>query len=167
MRKVKTNRGPLKGAAFERHLCVRFSLWVSNGKRRDLFWRTAMSGGRATVALKRGEKIRQSGDMGSIAPEGHVLTDTYFFEFKHVNDIQFEAFVLKNKGSLAKWWTKTRRQAKQYNRTPVLIAKGNHMPTLVITPIVNMVNNQPVALLNGCVIGLLDSVLLSRPPQGI
>lgn len=53
-----------KGAAWERELCKRLSLWWSGGERDDLFWRTANSGGRATVRGRKG--VSTSGHYGDI-----------------------------------------------------------------------------------------------------
>jgi len=72
-----------KGGAFERQLCKQFSLWWSEGKRDDLFWRTSNSGGRATFAKRKNRDIKgQYGDMGAIDPLGHDLVSLLTFEFK-------------------------------------------------------------------------------------
>jgi len=70
-----------KGADWERQLCKEFSLWWTDGKRDDIFWRTSNSGGRATM---RGKKSTsgQYGDMGFIDPIGKPLIDFCTFEFK-------------------------------------------------------------------------------------
>jgi len=47
---MRKGGGKAKGASFERDICRRLSLWVSAGKQEDVFWRSAMSGGRSTVA---------------------------------------------------------------------------------------------------------------------
>lgn len=158
--------GKSKGSSFERKVCSRLSLWVTNKKMKDVFWRSSMSGGRATVIRARGGENRQAGDICSVAPEGHVLTDFYFFECKHVRNIGLQAFILSGKGPIAGWWKQACKQAKEHNREPVLIAKGNHMPIIVITHTGSMFNKHPVAfvhgLLKGCAIGLLDRVLKEK-----
>lgn len=121
-----------KGSQFEREICVRLSEWVTNGEKKDVFWRTAMSGGRATVFKKRGAIFRQSGDICAVAHEGHALTDEYFFETKFYADLNFPAFFIKAKGPLGEFWTRARDEAKSYGLKPVLIVKQNRMPILWI-----------------------------------
>jgi hypothetical protein len=129
----KRRKGAGKGPSFERGLCKLFSLWVSGGKRSDLFWRTAMSGGRATVAHKKGHVVRQSGDMCAVTPEGHVFTDCWFVEMKFYKRIDLGQWLLSNQGKIAGWWKKCKKEARQYGRDPMLVVKQNTWPTIVIT----------------------------------
>ena len=125
-----------RGGSFERKEAVVLSLWVSGGTKRDLFQRTAISGGRATAAFKRGKQIRQSGDLTAVAPEGHIFTDNYFLELKDYKkkNAPLTPFLFKNKGILAKFWAKCKRQAKQYKRYPIMIVRLRGLQlTLVIT----------------------------------
>src|SRR5215216_6431446 len=48
-RRAAKRRCAGKGPQWEREVCRALSLWVTNGERVDVFWRSAMSGGRATV----------------------------------------------------------------------------------------------------------------------
>lgn len=121
-----------KGSQFERDICVKLSLWITNGKRRDVFWRSAMSGGRATVASKRGHDVRQAGDITAVAPEGHKLTDHVYIECKHYKDLQLESFILTGKGNLAKFWKIACSEAAKRHKQPWLIAKQNNLPTMLI-----------------------------------
>jgi hypothetical protein len=121
-----------------------------------------MSGGRATVIRARGGENRQAGDICSVAPEGHVLTDLFMFECKHYRNIRLDAFILSNKGPIAGWWAQACKQAKQHKREPVLICKQNNMPIIVITRSVSMFDTKPVAHLETCNIGLLDRILATR-----
>jgi hypothetical protein len=116
-----------KGGAFEREVCKVLSLWVSHGERTDLFWRSAMSGGRATV---HGRSVRQCGDVCSVAPEGHVLTDRYYIECKHLKALQLFGLIDGN-GLLLKHWQKTVREATKYKLTPMLIARQNNRSVLL------------------------------------
>lgn len=129
------SNGKQKGGAFERDVCRKLSLWVSGGKQSDLFWRSAMSGGRATVARNRGESVRQAGDITAVAPEGHILTDKYYVECKFYKDLDILSFILNNKGKLAGFWKDTKREADRHgDRYPMLIAKQNNTPALFIVP---------------------------------
>jgi hypothetical protein len=121
-----------KGSAFERKICVELSLWVTQGKQRDCFWRSAMSGGRATVQKRAGRSIRQSGDITAVAPEGHVLTNQFCIECKHVKKLDIASFILNNRGALAKFWKQACKQARDHLRQPLLIAKENGRDALVI-----------------------------------
>lgn len=122
-----------KGSVFEREVSVRLSMWVSGGEAKDLFWRTSMSGGRATVSKKKGEMNRQAGDISAIAPEGHPLTNEYYFELKFYKDMEMLNFFTKHKGLLVNFWSKCKQEASYYNRSPVLIAKQNRIPVLLLT----------------------------------
>lgn len=130
---MKKGAGSRKGSSFERQICKQLSLWVSHGKRKDLFWRSPASGGRATVFKKRGEDLKsQAGDIVAVHPEGHALTKRFFIETKHYTDLQIGSFFLKQKGSLYKFWQKASRQAGAHNLKPLMIAKQNNMPTMLI-----------------------------------
>jgi hypothetical protein len=156
---LKAGGGKRKGGTFERKICVKFSLWLSAGKLKDLFWRSSMSGGRATITLRRGEVNRQAGDITATRPEGHALTDRFLFECKHVRNIGLEAFVVADRGPIYGWWKKARKQARDHGREPVLIVKGNNTPILLITKIGSMMNIHPIARLKSCEIGLLERQL--------
>jgi hypothetical protein len=129
---MRAGGGKQKGASWERHVCKLLSLWVSHGKNEDLFWRSAMSGGRATVQKRAGRSIRQAGDITAVAPEGHALTSTYCIECKHVKKLDIASFILDNRGALAKFWKQACDQARDHMRQPLLIAKENGREALVI-----------------------------------
>lgn len=135
---MRPGGGKQKGASFERLVCVDFSLWISGGKRKDLFWRSAMSGGRATIS--RGE-VRQAGDISSVAAEGHVLTDSCYIECKHVRDLALPGFILNGTGLLARFWETALHESAKYGRLPLIIAKQNNMETLLITRTRNPFNS--------------------------
>ena len=122
--------GKQKGSAFERQICKALSEWLTHGKKVDCFWRSAMSGGRATVARKSGVAIRQSGDISAVSQEGHALTDKYYIECKSYRDLNFVG-LLKRKGKLAEFWLETRKQADHYKKLPMLIAKQNQQPVIL------------------------------------
>lgn len=124
---------PGKGSSFERVHCVQFSLWVSDGERKDLFWRTAMSGGRSTVHKKAGHIIRQAGDMCAVAPEGFPFADLFYMEFKHLKSLNIAECIFKKTGMLAGIWDHTLREARERGKKPMVIARQNMFPTLVIT----------------------------------
>jgi hypothetical protein len=122
-----TVNGKAKGGEFERVICKRLSLWITNGDKIDVFWRSAMSGGRATVSKG---KVRQGGDITAVAPEGHKLTDKYYIEIKHLKNISLDSMI-KDNGPLIKIWDKTLDEAAKYNKHPVLIFRKNGWPIVV------------------------------------
>lgn len=125
--------GKRKGSEFERATCKALSLWVSGGTHQDLFWRSAMSGGRSTFGRKSGKDLsRQAGDISSVSPEGHALTNAFYVECKHMRDLETNGFFVRGTGQLARFWLKTVDEALSYDRAPMLIAKQNLLPTLLI-----------------------------------
>ena len=72
-----------KGAKYEREVCRDLSLWVSDNKYDDLYWRSSMSGGRSTVRHKKGKRtIGHGGDICSTSNKGRFLTDLFTIELK-------------------------------------------------------------------------------------
>jgi hypothetical protein len=123
--------GKRKGSAFERQVCVSLSLWMSKGANEDLFWRSAASGGRSTVAAAKGKRLAtQAGDISAIHPLGSKLTDRFLIECKSYKDLNFAGLLLK-RGKLAEFWLECRKQAVQYQKAPMLIAKQNQQPIIV------------------------------------
>ncbi len=121
-----------KGSQFERDICRLLSRWVTDGKRDDCFWRSAMSGGRATVAKKAGRDVRQAGDITSVSPEGHALTNLFFIETKFYKSLAIDSFILENKGPLAAFWKEACKKARSHKLLPMLIAKENRREPLII-----------------------------------
>jgi hypothetical protein len=160
-----------KGSAFERDVCVKLSLWISEGKNKDLFWRSAMSGGRATQGFKRGDILRrQAGDITAVAPEGHVLTDKFYIELKHLKNLAMMSFVVSNSGALQREWVKTIKQAHRFGRIPMMIVKQNNYATLVLVAS-NMYRPRadpllsrriPLAIVRGIHVHLFDELLEER-----
>lgn len=132
-------RSKQKGASFERLVCVALSKWVSESRRDDLFWRSAMSGGRATIG-RAANKSRavQAGDISAIDPAGHVLTDRWFIECKHYKDLNFKGAALTDSGPLLQFWRIARKEAKTHGKLPMVIARQNMYPTIMMVPCVGL-----------------------------
>jgi hypothetical protein len=131
---MRAGGGKTKGASFERKICVALSQWVSSKQRKDLFWRSAMSGGRATLGLRKGDKhLSQGGDVSAIDPLGAALTDRFCIEIKFYKDLDLAAFWLGH-GILFRFWERACSDAGKYSKQPMLIAKQNLYPTLVLVP---------------------------------
>lgn len=128
---MRVGGGKSKGSSFERLVCKELSLWISRGKNEDLYWRSAMSGGRSTVAARRGKRLAsQAGDISCVHHTGSALTEKFLIECKSYRDLNFAA-LLKRKGKLAEFWLETRKQAVKYQKLPMLIAKQNQQPIIV------------------------------------
>lgn len=129
-------RSKQKGAAFEREVCKRLSLWVSHGAKEDCFWRSAMSGGRATIAARSNRNLSaHAGDITAISPEGFQLADFAYIECKFYRDLRVSSFVVLKRGTLQGFWRATVKAARRHDKTPMMIVKENNMPALVITSI--------------------------------
>ena len=125
---MRNGGGKQKGAQFERDVCRRLSLWMSNGAHEDLYWRSAMSGGRSTVAAKYGKRLAaQAGDISCISPLGHALTDHFLIECKNYHNLNFDGLI-KGTGNLSRFWDETCVNAANYDKEPLLIAKQNQQP---------------------------------------
>lgn len=128
---MRKGGGKQKGASFEREVAVALSKWASRGEREDLFWRSSMSGGRATVARKRGTKLAsQAGDLSCINPMGQPFLDKFYVELKHYKDLSYQGLIT-NTGYLVKFWNQAQTEANCYVKQPMLIAKQNHIPSMV------------------------------------
>jgi hypothetical protein len=148
-----------KGSSFEREICIALSKWVTKGEKVDCFWRSAMSGGRATVAKGL---VRQAGDITAVAPEGHKLTDDFYIECKFYKNLSLDCLI-KGKGTLLDMWNDTECKAMVYGRTPILIFKQNHWPTVLATNSAGVIsfNLKKILLLSASTMHLvkLDTLL--------
>ena len=127
---------------------------MTDGAKEDCFWRSAMSGGRATVGRKSGKDHAQhAGDITATSPEGHVLTDRWYVECKSYKDLAICSAMLSGTGLLAKFWRETCDQATHYKRLPMLIAHQNQQPTIVLVPTAHLLNPYGSALYPRALIG--------------
>ena len=132
----KKGGGKAKGAGFEREICKDLSRWVSHGRREDLFWRSAMSGGRATLGARKGlDLAHQAGDISAVHPDGHVITNHWYVECKFLKRLKLGEFLINGTGPLRPFWAAAVREAKRHKREPMLVAKQNKWPTIVITKV--------------------------------
>lgn len=129
-----------KGSAFERKVCKELSLWWTEDKRDDVFWRTSQSGGRATTRRKKSQKTAYSyGDVTFIDPIGKPFIDNCLLELKcgYTNEIEVLDFIDKTKGKpqLLKWWEKAEKENKIAKREYILIIfkRNFHKPCVFIS----------------------------------
>lgn len=131
---MRQGGGGAKGGAYERDICKALSKAMTQGEREDLFWRTAMSGGRATMMNRRGnQNLSQTGDITAIDPTGQWLMDAFIVECKFHADIQLQHFLLNGKGKIADWLATAIGQALPFGKEALLVVKENRIPTLVVT----------------------------------
>lgn len=128
---MRAGGGKQKGASYERKVCVLLSLWLTRGAQEDLFWRSAMSGGRSTVSYAKGKRLAsQAGDISSIHKLGNAFIDRFLIECKAYRDLEFEKLV-KGTGHLLAFWREASLQSSNYDKIPLLIAKQNQYPEVI------------------------------------
>lgn len=124
-----------KGASFERAICSRLSLWVTDMKRDDVFWRSAMSGGRATLAkAASGNRFHaQSGDICAVDPSGASFISKFTVECKSLKDVSATRLLFNSgEAELVKCWDQAVKETNP-GMIPLLIIKQNRYPELLCT----------------------------------
>lgn len=134
-RKLGGHHPKAKGSEFERQVCKRLSLWVSGMTREDVFWRSSMSGGRATLARRRRKKAleTQTGDISAIHPLGQPLLDLFIIECKCLKNLELHnpAFGVGS-GVLMRIWNEEKKKAEDSHRSPMVIARQNWKGDVVV-----------------------------------
>jgi hypothetical protein len=129
---MKSGGSKAKGSAFERLICKRLSLWLSNNQSDDLLWRTSLSGGRATIGLNKDiKRSAQAGDIGAISAKGEAFTSRYIVECKHYKDLQIPSAVFGSTGHFVDFWQRLIVDAGKFEKKPMLIAKQNNRPIII------------------------------------
>ena len=107
-------------------MCVSLSIWASGGAQEDYYWRSAMSGGRATLQSRKGrtaQAVHHAGDMVCTNAEGAFLLDLFQIEFKSYADFFFERLAHGKDGRMEALWSPLIRQSAVFNKLPLLIGK--------------------------------------------
>jgi len=117
-----------KGSSFERKIAKELSLWLTNNKRDDTLWRSAMSGGRATIVNRAGGNASaQMGDLSSIDVESDQFIKNFAVELKHYKDLKLLNLLYGGgKDGFPGFYSKVLKEAKDAGKQPLLIAKQNH-----------------------------------------
>lgn len=127
----RAGAGKAKGSSFERTVARELSLWLSCGERDDLLWRSAMSGGRATLKMKKGElSSNQTGDLSGVSRLGHCFTDLYSVECKAYKNLQVQQILFGGTNGILQFWQQACKDAQ--NKQPLLIAKQDYKPILLV-----------------------------------
>lgn len=133
---MRAGGGGAKGASYERRICGKLSVWVSGGTRKDVFWRSAMSGGRASVMLhnKRHKFVAQAGDISAVHKSGSYLLNAFIIECKHLKTLKLLQTICGKRSGLPEIWQKLLKECDQQGRRlPMLVARQNRMLDLLIT----------------------------------
>lgn len=127
-----------KGGNFEREIAKRLSLWWSEGKRDDIFYRSHASGGRFTVRRKHNKDTEmQGGDITASDPSGVPLIKNWSIEIKTGYGKKTDTGVSRwdtldfldsrqSKPVLEKMWDQCCRDADLTQRMPILIFRRNN-----------------------------------------
>lgn len=130
---MRTGGSKQKGSSFEREVAKNLSKWISNGERDDLIWRSAMSGGRATLQIKKGQtNLSQVGDLSAIDRAAHSFLDKFVCECKHYKSLDILAGMIHSRGNLFQFWDRLCKDSIHVKKLPMLIARQNRVPTLVL-----------------------------------
>jgi hypothetical protein len=133
-----------KGSSFEREIAHDLSVWWSQGKRDDIFYRSNASGARFTQRKKTGKTTEnQAGDITFTDSEGELLIQNFNFELK-------TGYGTKTKTGITKWdaldfidsqqkepvlkkmWLQCYRDASETGRKPVLIFRRNNRKPCIV-----------------------------------
>lgn len=129
----RKRKNPGKGSAFERKTCKLLSQWLSGNGDDMLFWRSALSGGRATNLARFGKRAaNQEGDLSPIHSKGEALTNLFWVECKHYRDLGFESSLMNGHGKLLKFWHELVKHSGLVGKMPMLICKQNRSKTWVV-----------------------------------
>jgi len=128
-----------KGGEFEREFSKIFSKYVSNGKRTDIFWRTAQSGGRATQRAKQNLKTEGAyGDITCLDSTYSFVTEACCFELKRgYNNTNFQDMVdgTKKEPELKKFWTQCERDRELGGRLfSIVVTKRDRKKPIITIP---------------------------------
>ena len=125
-----------KGNKYERIISKKLSLWLSNGERDDLFWRTQSSGGRFTQRMKVGKKtVNQDGDISSTTSESEAFSNMFMIECKNYEDINIWSLITGKqlKNSILDWWNTYKKNADVLNKKLLLVMRQDFKPDIILT----------------------------------
>lgn len=169
---MKAGGSKAKGSSFERDVCKKLSLWASSGLREDLYWRSSMSGGRSTIQAKKGKQnLTQAGDISSIDRVGAEFIEQFCVECKHYKVLDLIPGIIHNRGALYGFWKRLIKDAAGAKKLPILIAKQNRLPALVLltelgASELNLRRSKCLCILNqwDCEVYNMDDLLRCRYP---
>lgn len=130
--------------SFERSVCRRLSLWITDGDRDDVLWRNRLRKRRDAPDAKQ-----QLGDIGPAAPEGVPFCELFNVEVKHgysgtrrgkrTRNVPWDALDVidsaKNRSNLelVEFWQQCTSDAEASGRRPLLVFKRDyHVPVACV-----------------------------------
>jgi hypothetical protein len=127
-----------------------------------------MSGGLATIEMNRDKvNLTQSGDLSAIGEEAYDFCQKTFVECKHVQNLNFGRGFICETGELSNFWKICFRESLRYQKRPMLIARQNRFPTVVLTSSYDTVfPESPLIVLNNWKVDVRlfdDAVRVRRP----
>lgn len=132
---MRPGGGKDKGSEFERVTATKLSLWLTQGARADLFARNVLSGGMFTRKFDKGSKeLGASGDLMAAHPLAFDFLTCFAVECKHYASLDVSGFVYDTAGTTFLWQTLALAgtQARAQGARPLLVAKQNRKPTLIL-----------------------------------
>lgn len=125
------------GNNFERLFSKELSLWCSNGKDDDLFWRDLSSGARATVRAKQNKNSTNYGDIVATNLLYKPFIDLFFIDTKSYK--LFNPIIINKKNiksnSIFHQWIKVNNECPK-DKIPFMVCKirDSKTPQFIILP---------------------------------
>jgi len=127
---MKPGMGSQKGSKFERDIARDLSLWWSDGKERNLFWRTHASGSFGTNAKIKAEV----GDLMAIEDGGRDFMKVFNVECRHGKVIRVKDLVYdgQDKVGMKQFIKEGLTNAAASDRLSLWIFREQNMPTMAM-----------------------------------
>lgn len=111
-----------KGSAFERRICKKLTRWASGRDKPLWYWRTAGSGGQATITKDYDSKM--FGDIMPITTEAMWLMDITFWELRDRKAMNVLDFITPSKAKTSQtniylWWEEVIAKSADVHRNCV------------------------------------------------
>lgn len=130
---MKSGAGKRKGGTYERKIARKLSLWITQGKNENGLWRSSSSGAMATINKKKGSiNPYQCGDLCAVSPDCYKFAKQIYVEIKFYKKLNIANFIFDRPSILKKFWNTATKEAESYNKEPIIIAKENNFPELII-----------------------------------
>lgn len=111
---MKTNNKK-RANKWERESARLLSMWLTRGKRKDLFWRTNSSGAKGTATKDK----NHAGDIVAVGAMGKWFQDRFLIEAKWKKDFSFDSEL-----DAKKWIKRYSRVANDIKKELFIMVKG-------------------------------------------
>ena len=124
------SNGKAKGSGYERTICKMLTKWKSGKEKPYIWWRSPSSGALATITAQNPDL---TGDIISVLPEGHFLTDLFSIEIKAgYPKSSFHKFFKKVKNNeILQFWEQSLKDCEQSKKEPMVIYKKDRQNPLL------------------------------------